>query len=179
MPENVCALVKKTAQRLYQITDKHGMCRYIVGEASNGSILMLPTLPQLFDQIEANNQFPDPKDLFLNTQGALQIIEKYSMKPLYKILDEEGLVCGIVANGFLFPVKPTAKHDDVESLQVYPSRVNPLKVNQALLKAAAADPRGVFLSLYVDYLYELLLMQNPTREQDVEFMPLDRLVAFL
>ena len=48
--------------------------------------------------------------------------------------------------------------------------MNPLKVNQQLvefLSERRPSYSGVFLSLYLDYLYELLVMQNPVKEQEV------------
>jgi hypothetical protein len=93
-------------------------------------VLMLPTLPQLIDSIPEQRTFPDPKDLALDSQRALEHIGAVGLTPSHKVIDEGGLVCGLIANGLLFPIVPQSSHEDIEALQVYSARVNPLLVNQ-------------------------------------------------
>ena len=112
-----------------QIVDSQGVCRYITGEVSGGKVLIFPTLPQLLESLPEQREFPHPNDLAITLPIALDHIKKSGLSAQEKILDEDGLVCGILASGLLFPVVPESSHQGIESLRVYSSRVNPLKVN--------------------------------------------------
>ena len=86
-------------------------------------------------------------------------------------------------------------------LPIYQVKVNPFKLNSALLayqeqtnhnlsmrskvsrvitkKDSPFDKTQLYMSVYTNYLYDLLAMQNPAAEEDIEYMELSDLIDLL